>query len=115
LPTGYGKSLIYGCLPLVYNSIRGLLPGTSIALVVCPLIALMKDQTERFRQLSIAAAYAGEPHVLLKRFVTGEFQLIFISPECLNNGRMWRSVFKSDLYQERLVAFIVDEAHLIKN
>lgn len=49
LPTGYGKSLIYGCLPFVYDSIRGLPPGTSIASVVCPLIALMKDQTERFR------------------------------------------------------------------
>ena len=115
LPTGYGKSLIYGCLPLVYDSIRGLPPGTSIVLVVCPLIALMKDQTERFRQLGIAAAYAGEPQVSLERFTTGEFQLIFISPECLNKGRIWRSVLKSDLYQERLVAFIVDEAHLIKN
>ena len=36
LPTGYGKSLIYGCLPLVFDSVRGLVPGTSLALVVCP-------------------------------------------------------------------------------
>ena len=115
LPTGYGKSLIYGCLPLVYDSIRGLSLGTSLVLVVCPLIALMKDQTERFRQLGITVAYAGEPQISLERFATGEFQLIFISPECLNKGRIWRSVLKSDLYQERLVAFIVDDAHLIKN
>ncbi|XP_019864452.1 PREDICTED: ATP-dependent DNA helicase Q1-like [Amphimedon queenslandica] len=98
-----------------FDSIRGLPPGTSIALVVCPLIALMKDQTERFRQLGIAAAYVWEPQISLERFATGEFQLIFISPECLNKGRIWRSVLKSDLYQERLVAFIVDEVHLIKN
>ena len=76
LPTGYGKSLIYGFLPLVFDSVRGLVPGTSLALVVCPLKALIKDQTEGFRQLGITAAYAGEPQVSMKRFVRGEFQLI---------------------------------------
>ena len=115
LPTGYGKSLIYGCLPLVFDSIRGLVPGTSLALVVCPLKALMKDQTERFRQLGITAAYADEAQVSMERFARGDFQLIFISPECLYKGRTWRTLLKSDLYKERLVAFIIDEAHLIKN
>ena len=85
LPTGYGKSLIYGCLPLVFDSVRGLVPGTSLALVVCPLKALMKDQTERFRQLGITAAYAGEPQVSMERFARGDFQLIFISPEWTKN------------------------------
>ena len=91
------------------------MPGTSLALVVCPLKALMKDQTEGFRQLGITAAYAGEPQVSMERFVRGDFQLIFISPECLYKGRMWRTLLKSDLYKEGLVAFIIDEAHLIKN
>ena len=47
------------------------MPGTSLALVVCPLKALMKDQTEGFRQLGITAAYAGEPQVSMERFVRG--------------------------------------------
>ena len=43
LPTGFGKSLCYECLPLVFDDIRtdGLL---SIIIVVTPLIAIMKDQ-----------------------------------------------------------------------
>ena len=42
LPTGYGKSLCYACLPRVYNC---LLDATSsIVVVVTPLTAIMKDQ-----------------------------------------------------------------------
>ena len=42
LPTGFGKSLIYACLPLVFDSI--LATHGSIVLVVTPLTAIMKDQ-----------------------------------------------------------------------
>ena len=43
LPTGFGKSLCYECLPLVFDDMRtdGL---KSIIIVVTPLIAIMKDQ-----------------------------------------------------------------------
>ena len=43
LPTGFGKSLCYECLPIVFDNIRtdGLF---SIIIVVTPLIAIMKDQ-----------------------------------------------------------------------
>lgn len=44
LPTGYGKSLCYACLPLVFDRLLKKPSGFSIALVVSPLVALMKDQ-----------------------------------------------------------------------
>ena len=41
LPTGYGKSLCYTCMPSLYGEI---FQETSIIVVVTPLIAIMKDQ-----------------------------------------------------------------------
>ena len=45
LPTDYGKSLCYGCLPIVFDKLLG--KGgddCSIVVVVTPLTAIMKDQ-----------------------------------------------------------------------
>ena len=45
LPTGYGKSLCYGCLPIVFDKLLGTGgEGSSIVVVVSPLTAIMKDQ-----------------------------------------------------------------------
>ena len=46
LPTGTGKSLRFAHVPLVFDRLFGYEKGTetSIAIVVSPLIALMKDQ-----------------------------------------------------------------------
>ena len=43
LPTGYGKSLCYSILPLVFDSLRGS-TGRSIVICVSPLTALMMGQ-----------------------------------------------------------------------
>ena len=47
LPTGYGKSLCYACLPLVFDCLLQKSNGFSIVLVVSPLVALMKDQVRQ--------------------------------------------------------------------
>lgn len=47
LPTGSGKSICFGVLPLVFDVLQG--KRGSICLVVSPLKALMKDQVEAFK------------------------------------------------------------------
>ena len=45
LLTGYGKSLCYRCLPIVFDKLLGMGgEDGSIVVVVTPLTAIMKDQ-----------------------------------------------------------------------
>ena len=58
LPTGSGKSLCYGCLPLVYDSLCGNVGGNkSIVIVVSPLKALLQDQVRAFCAKCLESAY----------------------------------------------------------
>ena len=43
--TGYGKSFCYGCLPIVFDCLRG--QTSLIVIVVMPLVAIMKENAER--------------------------------------------------------------------
>ena len=43
LPTGFGKTLCYTCLPAVFDQLLPS-PEPSIVIVVTPLIAIMQDQ-----------------------------------------------------------------------
>ena len=45
----------------------------------------------------------------------GKYQLVLISPEALLTNETWRDMLHSSVYQERLVAFVVDEAHCQNN
>ena len=115
LPTGYGKSFCYGCLPIVFDHLK-LKNGEnrSIVVVVTPLVAIMKEQATRFQERGISATYittcdeANKPAVLNR-----EYRLIFISLEQLLLTRIWRDMLCSEPYQS-LVAFVVDEAHCVK-
>ena len=49
LPTGYGKSFCYQCLPLLFDIPQSHEVGTSIAVVVTPLAAIMKDHSGTLR------------------------------------------------------------------
>ena len=44
LPSGYGNSFCYASLPFIFDQLLGRSPGTTITLVVSPLVAIMKDQ-----------------------------------------------------------------------
>ena len=49
LPTGFGKSLCYGCLPIVFDEIFNP-PDPSIVCVISPLTAIIEDQVASYRQ-----------------------------------------------------------------
>ena len=95
LPTGFGKSVIFQALPMVFDGF----PGESghIVIVVSPLLSFIKDQTERLRQVGISYV-----------------SLIYATPESLLKNERWRRMLSSDLYQEKVCAIAVDEAHVIK-
>ena len=112
LPTGYGKSLCYGCLPWVFNSLKE--RSTSVVVVVSPLIALMKDQVDIFTSRGLRCARAGECNNENDGIVNGEFELVFISPEAILSRNKWRKMLLSDIYQKNLVALVIDEAHCVK-
>ena len=44
LPTGFGKSLCYACLPVAFDKCQKKERGYSIVVVVSPLVAIMKGQ-----------------------------------------------------------------------
>ena len=58
-PTGGGKSLVYQVPALafdMFDELQGEEPGRGVTLVVSPLIALMKDQTEALKKRGVKAA-----------------------------------------------------------
>ena len=115
LPTGYGKSLIYACLPRLYDNLRGHSDPKCIIIVISPLKALMDDQCRSFNELGLTAGRVSNKEIPLDYFLMGKLQIVLVSPESLVGSGYWREVIKSPIYQERLVGLIFDEAHLIKN
>lgn len=117
LPTGYGKSLCYTILPKVFDLLRNA-DRKSMMLVVSPLVALMKDQVASITAMGLSAIYISDKqstNASLKQSIkNGEYQIIFMSPEALICNMEWRSMLSTHIYQENLIAFVIDEAHCIK-
>ena len=88
LPTGSGKSLCYCLLPKAFDFLWQRIESTqSILVVVSPLIALMQDQVRAMRERGATVVYAGVVEDELERSIcSGDFQLVFLSPESLING-----------------------------
>src|SRR5579884_2161970 len=105
MPTGGGKSLCYQ-LPAL------LMDGT--ALVVSPLIALMKDQVDKLQAMGVAATYVNsslepaEARARLAAVARGEYKLLYVAPE-----RLVLPQFLDLLQRVRIGFFAVDEAHCI--
>jgi len=104
MPTGGGKSLCFQVPALV-------LPGTAI--VVSPLIALMKDQVDALRANGVAAAALNssqgetEAREIRQQALRGELKLLYISPERLRMEAEWL------LPRLNISLFAIDEAHCI--
>ena len=62
-----------------------------------------------------AAQVTGDSSKSIKKEVQdGEYQLVYITPELLITGSVWRKMLVGEVYSERLRAFVVDEAHTEK-
>jgi bloom syndrome protein len=115
LPTGFGKSVIFGLLPLAFD-LHLNRNALSIVVVVSPLTALMMEMKSKFVPRGVNAEFLGELQSdtdAIRRVVRGEHQLVFISPENLLYNVTVREMFRSKVYQHYTVALVVDEAHCI--
>jgi len=105
LPTGYGKSLCFQ-LPALALARR----GEGSTLVVSPLIALMNDQVcaLRARGVRACALHSGVPWSEQQSILDdlGAHELIYVSPERLENARVRRAV-------QQITRVVIDEAHCI--
>jgi ATP-dependent DNA helicase RecQ len=112
LPTGYGKSACYACVPRAIDLYQNRKDeDSSIIIVVSPLTSLMKDQVENFKMRNISAEYIDQdsPAATKHNARDGKYSILFMSPELLVSS--WRNLFSS--HEKRLVGLIVDEAHCV--
>ena len=58
LPTGFGKSLCFHCLPKAFDLLKG--THGSIAVVVTPLIAIMEDMTKFLSSRGLTVAHISQ-------------------------------------------------------
>ena len=105
LPTGGGKSVCFQVPALMREG---------IALVVTPLIALMKDQVQNLAARGIKAlcVNAGmsrrEVELTLNNAAYGDFKFLYVSPE-----RLGTQLFRNYLSEMNVSFIVVDEAHCI--
>jgi ATP-dependent DNA helicase RecQ len=105
MPTGGGKSLCYQIPALCRQG---------MAVVISPLIALMRDQVEALRQLGVRAAAlnsslsAYDSGRLRQQIRLGEIDLLYVAPErLLLDGTM------AMLEECQIGLFAIDEAHCV--
>ena len=105
LPTGGGKSLCYQA-PAVCRS--------GLAVVISPLISLMKDQVDSLKTSGISAAFINSSQTHVERRLVadavggGQLELLYIAPERLVQERTIEFLKRANVS-----FFAIDEAHCI--
>ncbi|MDX5346200.1 MAG: DNA helicase RecQ [Hymenobacteraceae bacterium] len=105
MPTGAGKSLCYQ-LPAIS------LPGTAI--VISPLIALMKNQVDQLNAFGVNAQFLNstltksEINKVKKETISGDVKLLYVAPESLTKEET------VEFLRQANISFVaIDEAHCI--
>ena len=105
LPTGGGKSVCFQVPAMMRDG---------IAVVLTPLIALMKDQVQNLNDRGIKAlcVNAGMGHreveLTLNNAAYGDFKFLYVSPE-----RLGTQLFRTYVQEMNVSYIVVDEAHCI--
>ncbi len=105
MPTGGGKSLCFQAPALCREG---------LAVVISPLLALMKDQVDALQTCGIAAAAVNSTHSLeekrqiAQQVESDQLRLLYMSPERLVTPRTIEF-----LQNQRISFFAIDEAHCI--
>ncbi|MGM9786088.1 MAG: ATP-dependent DNA helicase RecQ [Candidatus Cryptobacteroides sp.] len=105
LPTGGGKSVCFQVPAMMREG---------IAIVVTPLVALMKDQVQNLSSRGIKALCVNsgmgrrEVDLALNNAAYGDFKFLYVSPE-----RLGTALFKRYVGQMDVSFIVVDEAHCI--
>ena len=105
MPTGGGKSLCYQ-IPALHRA--------GVAIVVSPLISLMKDQVDALQANGVRAAFynsslrAEESRQVLARLHAGQLDLLYVAPE-----RLLSDGFLERLQSISIALFAIDEAHCV--
>lgn len=114
LPTGFGKSVVFQALPVVYSNAE---PSSdkNMVIVVSPLVNLMRDQVSRLTSLGISAVSLSDicSDDEMRSVEKGSYSIVYGSPESWLGETRWRKMLSSDVYKSSVRAVAVDEAHVI--
>ena len=105
MPTGGGKSLTFQIPTLAMDG---------LAIVVTPIISLMKDQVDNLVSRGIKATYlhAGlsitEKNRVMEKCLNGNYKFLYVSPE-----RLESTSFIDRIKRLNICLIVVDEAHCI--